>query len=192
MSGAPSARLILRCSLAAAALLVTACHPPPPPQQGPSPDVPSLFATAALPASAERGAGWTDATQSPATPLPPQAPCRTDDDCGYDPRNHRCGTDPAFNKQPPLVDQGLVCYCEEAMSTCALLRVEPAPCEGESSCAVRADPRPHPVRATADLPYVKPRYCRPPRGTEQRRIDRFTTCERTNICTMHTRECARP
>lgn len=129
------------------------------------------------------------ATLAPSSPAP-EAPCQRDDDCGYDPTARRCGADPRFNKQPPLVDQGVVCYCDAATSACALLRVDPAPCESDTSCAVRLDPRPHPVRASADLPYKKPAACRRPKPGDPRATLRHVTCERTNICTMFTRECA--
>jgi hypothetical protein len=167
---------------------------PPPGRTGP--DLRELFPEPSAAAPIDSAAiaapppGATGSAQTQA--LPAQAPCRSDDDCGYDPTVGHCGTDPRYNKQPPLLDQGLVCYCQKEESACALLRVEPAPCEGDASCAVRADPRPHPVRATAEHPHEKLAFCRPPHGSEPRRTQLYATCERTNICTLHARECARP
>ncbi|MCC6559193.1 MAG: hypothetical protein IT372_40220, partial [Polyangiaceae bacterium] len=110
-----------------------------------------------------------------------EASCLDDGDCGYDPAGDRCGSDPRYNRQPPIVDQGIVCYCEE--SRCAMLRVAPVPCEGDRDCAVRPDPRPHPVRASAARPHEAGRACRD--------FTLSTTCERTNICTMHRHRCGR-
>lgn len=184
----------LRISSPAAALAtltlalatLSACAPAAPAPLGPSPSTEALFPPA--PATADSHSPLATTTTAPVAPRPP---CRSDDDCGYDPANVECGTDPRFNKQPAVIDQGLICYCDAATSACALLRVEPAPCEGESSCAVRLDPRPHPVRVNAEHPYRKPRACRAPKIAGQGERDLFTRCERTNICTMHTRECAR-
>jgi len=121
------------------------------------------------------------------TPRPPVATaaepgCAADADCGFDPTGGRCTADPRANRQPPLVDQGIVCYCEAAR--CATLRVPPVPCESDTSCAVRADPRPHPVAADAAHPHERGRACRD--------FVFSTTCERTNICTMHRPACPRP
>lgn len=105
--------------------------------------------------------------------------CRSDADCGYDPIADRCGSDPHLNKQPPVVDQGIICYCENA--ACAMLRVLPVPCEGDQSCAVKLDPRPHPVKATRHRPHERARPCRD--------MPLTTTCERTNICTLRRVQC---
>lgn len=174
-------------------LVHAACAPAARPTGGP--DVGALFGATASPAET----GTLPAPAETETPSPDagvtspsaQPSCQSDDDCGYDPTSGRCGADPRWNKQPPVVDQGLVCYCDAPSRACALLRVEPVPCEGEASCAIRLDPRPHPVRASADHPYEKPRKCVAPMRSAPRRTDLFTTCERTNICTMNTRECAR-
>ena len=107
--------------------------------------------------------------------------CRADSDCGYDPASDACDSDPRSNKQPPLRDQGLLCYCEEAFSQCAILRVPPVPCEGDASCAVSLAPRPHPVAADSAHPHEKGRVCRD--------FTIATTCERTNICTMNAHDC---
>ena len=173
--------------LASAALFVAACAPSPAPQGGPRPDVSALF-----PEPAEPSADAPDPPASATATASAEPTCQSDADCGYDPVGRRCGADPRWNKQPPVVDQGIVCYCDAAAKTCALLRVDPAPCEGDSSCAVRDDPRPHPVRADAEHPYQKPRQCGRVKKGGGRRVDRYVTCERTNICTMHTRECAQP
>jgi hypothetical protein len=111
-------------------------------------------------------------------PTPPPPACASDADCGYDPASDRCVADPAANRQPPLVDQGVICFCE---GTCAILRVPPVPCESDASCAVRADPRPHPVAASAAHPHERGRACHD--------FTLSTTCERTNICTMHRHRC---
>jgi hypothetical protein len=111
---------------------------------------------------------------APAIASPPPAPCAADADCAYEPTRDACAADPRANHQPPLRDQGLVCYCDAG--ACALLRVPPVPCESDESCAVRADPRPHPVAASAAHPHERGRACRD--------FTLSTTCERTNICTM--------
>lgn len=191
---APSSPLLLSrrpVSLLFLGCLSCGCGPQiaPPPETLPRLD--GLF----LPPSIEDSSAVSAPPPPPsATPAlaPAQASCQSDSDCGYDPTSARCGSDPRFNKQPPLVDQGIVCYCDEGSRACSLLRVEPVPCEGEESCAVRLDPRPHPVRATAEHPYRKPARCLPPRGAQRRAEELFTTCERTNICTLNRRECAVP
>ncbi|MEZ4297058.1 MAG: hypothetical protein R3B70_18985 [Polyangiaceae bacterium] len=222
--GAPPDTPPLRRGLLALTALLTlpltaACAPSPLPQHGPAPDVSALFPPPVT-------APLVTADATPAMAIAPtstsaDSPCQTDNDCGYDPTEQRCGTNPAFNKQPPVIDQGIICYCAPPPQTatleaaapatatleaaapatatpptatleaasCALLRVEPVPCEGDHSCAVLTDPRPHPVRADAAHPHEKRRACRPPKKGAPRRTDRFTTCERTNICTLHTREC---
>lgn len=176
-------------TLAPAFAATLACAPaaPPPPPAPELPPPPALL----LPAPELPATSPSQSTTTSATP-PLEAPCRNDDHCGYDPAHARCGTDPRFNKQPPLIDQGLVCYCQPDAGTCALLRVDPAPCEGDTSCAVRLDPRPHPIRKSAEHPYAKPRKCRAAKAGQPSERNLFVTCERTNICTMHTRECARP
>lgn len=108
-----------------------------------------------------------------------QEACGDDGDCGYDPASDRCGSDPRFNRQAPIVDQGIVCYCEAG--ACATLRVRPVPCERDRDCAVGADPRPHPVRATRERPHE--------RGFPCRDFTLSTTCERTNICTLRRHAC---
>ena len=191
--GGPARCWLSRGAAASLAALVLACAPSPAPQDGPRPDVSALFATAA-PAGdppAETAAPAATAAPTAIVAPAPEATCRADADCGYDPVGRRCGADPRFNKQPPLVDQGIVCYCDAAQS-CALLRVDPAPCEGDTSCAVRLDPRPHPIRADAAHPYRKPQACRKVKPGGARRTLHHVTCERTNICTMHTRECGEP
>ncbi|WP_437810620.1 hypothetical protein [Sorangium sp. So ce1078] len=117
------------------------------------------------------------AAQRPGRPFP--VACAADADCGYDPSSERCGADPRLNRQPPVTDQGIVCYCDAG--ACALLRVLPVPCEGDHDCAVAHAPRPHPVRATRERPHEKGRPCRDLRLS--------TTCERTNICTLHRHAC---
>lgn len=111
-------------------------------------------------------------------PAPPPLACGADPDCGYDPGADRCVADPRANRQPPIVDQGIVCYCDDR-ALCATLRVPPVPCESDASCAVRLDPRPHPVAAAHPHEHGKP--CRD--------FTLATTCERTNICTMHRLAC---
>jgi len=122
---------------------------------------------------------------SPERPLPEAAPrpldCKVDLDCGYDPARDACDADPRSNRQPLLVDQGILCYCELRDQRCAMLRVPPVPCESDASCAVSPTPRPHPVAASAALP--------PERGKPCRDYRISTTCERTNICTMHRHVC---
>ncbi len=187
---APGASIVAPSMLAALVALAAACSPAPPPPDDPRLDVSALFPTAA-PSLASPPPAETTAPIATVAPAETAA-CRADDDCRYDPVGKRCGADPRYNKQPPLVDQGIVCYCDATAASCALLRVDPAPCEGDTSCAVRLDPRPHPVRADAAHPYRKPRACRSVKPGAARRTDRHATCERTNICTMHTRECGEP
>lgn len=110
--------------------------------------------------------------------------CTADIDCGYEPEGDRCTADPRANRQPPLVDQGIVCYCDDRDRRCAMLRVTPVPCESDASCAVRLDPRPHPVASSPARPHEKGRACRD--------FTLSTSCERTNICTMHRHVCSGP
>lgn len=117
---------------------------------------------------------------SPPEARAPERPCAADADCGYDPSSDRCTSDPRANRQPPIRDQGIICYCDDARA-CALLRVPPVPCESDASCAVRRDPRPHPVRASAAHPHERGRACRD--------YTIATTCERTNICTLQPLSC---
>lgn len=120
------------------------------------------------------------ALDAPEPPLiAPEPACAFDADCGYDPTRDACVADPRANRQPQLEDQGLVCFCDDRR--CALLRVLPVPCESDDSCAVRADPRPHPVAASPAHPHERGRACREPSLS--------TTCERTNLCTMHHLPC---
>jgi len=174
-------------ALGAAALGAAACASPPALERGP--DLGALFLAAPPRSAAPEPPRSASGAPAPA-PAAATAPCSTDDDCGYDPIHRQCGADPRYNKQPPIVDQGLICYCEAG--ACALLRVEPAPCEGETSCAIHLDPRPHPVHIDAAHPYQKPRLCLPPRRGQRSASELIATCERTNICTMSRRECARP
>jgi hypothetical protein len=111
-----------------------------------------------------------------------EAPCASDADCGYDPARAACVADPRANRQPPLVDQGLVCYCDA--DRCAALRVAPVPCESDASCTVLTGPRPHPAAADRAHPHERGRPCHD--------FVFSTTCERTNICTMHRLRCPRP
>jgi hypothetical protein len=137
---------------------------------------PSVSAGDALP-QAPTSPGDLPAGSADAFPIG----CRSDADCGYDPASDRCGSDPRLNKQPPIVDQGIICYCESARAACELFRVLPVACEGDRSCAVTLDPRPHPVRATRERPHERARPCRD--------LPFTTTCERTNICTLHRVRC---
>lgn len=107
--------------------------------------------------------------------------CRDDAECGYDVTHEVCDTEGRFNRQPPMVDQGIVCFCEEGR--CGVLRVRPVPCESDASCAVNPLPRPHPVAASAEHPHERGKVCRD--------YVISTTCERTNICTMHRHACPR-
>src|SRR6185437_17062606 len=132
------------------------------------------------PAGAPTAVALVDAVAPPSPP--PDSPCGADDDCAYDPARDRCVVDPRANPQPPVVDQGIVCYCDAAL--CRTLRVQPVPCESDASCAVQKDPRPHPIAADSAHPHERGRRCRDFVFT--------TTCERTNICTMHRLRCPRP
>jgi hypothetical protein len=125
-------------------------------------------------------------SRAPASPasLKRSLECSRDADCGYDPAGDGCDSDPRSNRQPPLVDQGIVCYCDEAARRCAILRVPPVPCESNASCAVSPDPRPHPVAASVEHPHERGRACRD--------FAISTTCERTNICTMRRHDCPSP
>ncbi|WP_437657930.1 hypothetical protein [Sorangium sp. So ce1182] len=124
-----------------------------------------------------RASGDAPETQAPERALP--TACADDTACGYDPASERCGADPRLNRQPPITDQGVVCYCDAG--ACALLRVVPVPCEGDHDCAVAHEPRPHPARATPERPHEKGRPCRD--------FTMSTTCERTNICTLRRHAC---
>ncbi len=122
---------------------------------------------------------------APAEGAPPPArelACQRDEACGYDPQSKACDADPRSNRQPPLVDQGIVCYCDERAHQCRTLRVLPVPCESDASCAIDPLPRPHPVAASDAFPHERGRACRD--------FTVATTCERTNLCTMRRLECA--
>jgi hypothetical protein len=112
---------------------------------------------------------------------PAEPPCTADGDCGYQPDKDRCAADPRANRQPPIADQGIVCYCDDASRRCSMLRVLPVPCESDASCAVSLVPRPHPVAADAAHPHEQGRPCK----------DHVfaTTCEHTNLCTMRRLPC---
>jgi hypothetical protein len=118
-------------------------------------------------------------SSAPPTLSPEQLTCARDEACAFDPVSGQCGNDPRYNHQPALVDQGFVCYCDAGH--CGTLRVWPAPCESDSSCAVSLSPRPHPVAASAGAPHEQGKRCRD--------FKYATTCERTNICTMHVLDC---
>jgi hypothetical protein len=134
-------------------------------------------APAPPPAASVASTSTSGAAMSTSSP----SPCSADGECGYDPTSNRCGNDPRFNKQPPVIDQGIICYCDDRARVCQMLRVWPVPCEGDASCAVNLEPRPHPVPATREHPHERGKPC----------VDfaYSTTCERTNICTMHDLGC---
>lgn len=117
-----------------------------------------------------------------AAPLAREAGCARDEACGYDPESQRCDADPRSNRQPAVLDQGIVCYCDEGAHQCRTLRVLPVPCESDASCAVDPLPRPHPVAASLAFPHEQGKPCRD--------FTLATRCERTNLCTMHPLECA--
>lgn len=156
----------------AALMILGACGP------HAAPDVPPI---PPAPASRALALGAAIAAE-PRILAAPEPACGSDADCGYDPDRARCAADPRANRQPPIRDQGIVCYCDDLARRCATLRVLPVPCESDASCAVRLDPRPHPVAADVAHPH--------PRGRACRDFTRSATCERTNICTMHTLACA--
>lgn len=106
----------------------------------------------------------------------PEPPCRADTECRFDPSSVRCGTNPSFLPQPEIVDQGHLCYCDDARGSCEHLRVLPVPCESDASCAVDPLPRPRPVAASGALPHRA--------WTEVAGFAYAVTCERTNICTL--------
>jgi len=165
---APSCALLGALSLACAprpAIQLDLVPPPPP---------------AVEPASAAHAPSGAPSAASGSSP--PDAACAADEACAYDPVRDRCLVDPRANPQPPVVDQGIVCYCDAAR--CGTLRVQPVPCESDASCAVQKDPRPHPIAADSAHPHERGRRCRDFVFT--------TTCERTNICTMHRLRCPRP
>lgn len=110
--------------------------------------------------------------------------CQSDAACGYDPESRACDSDPRSNRQPPIVDQGILCYCDEQAQRCRTFRVLPVPCESDGSCAVDPLPRPHPVAASAAFPHERGRPCRD--------FTIATTCERTNLCTMRSLVCSPP
>jgi hypothetical protein len=152
-----------------------------PPNPGPSPrsrgEGSTAFSTGSAPPSPEIGGkGPGDRGQSSRLTL---MECSGDSECGYDAARDACGAEPRFNRQPALVDQGIVCYCEA--QRCALMRVAPVPCESDAGCAVNPRPRPHPVAASAEFGHERGKVCR--------EYSISTTCERTNICTMHRHQC---
>ncbi|WP_437722772.1 hypothetical protein [Sorangium sp. So ce861] len=191
-------RLLLTAALALAACGDPAPGRPPAPPRSPAPTAPAARSPATAARSQHDGGGTARAASAgrqgdapaaatagddAAQPREQAFPtaCAIDADCGYDPASERCGADPRLNRQPPVTDQGIVCYCDAG--ACALLRVLPVPCEGDHDCAVAREPRPHPVRATRERPHEKGRPCRD--------LTMSTTCERTNICTLHRHACPR-
>ncbi|WP_437936284.1 hypothetical protein [Sorangium sp. So ce341] len=190
-------RLLLTAALALAACGDPAPGRPPAPPRSPAPTARAARSPAPAPPSQHDGVGTTRAASAGGKGDPAAAragddaaepreqafptACAIDLDCGYDPAGERCGADPRLNRQPPVTDQGIVCYCDAG--ACALLRVLPVPCEGDHDCAVAREPRPHPVRATRERPHEKGRPCRD--------LAMSTTCERTNICTLHRHACPR-
>jgi len=119
------------------------------------------------------------ATQT-ASPADPQS-CNADNDCGFDPETKQCGPHPSFNHQPPLKDQGIICYCEQ--KRCAQLGIQPIPCEGDFDCGILLEPRPHPVFFKSSAPNAL-------HHTACSEGIRYTaTCERTNICTLNRIPC---
>lgn len=107
-------------------------------------------------------------------------PCARDTECGYDPESGRCGSDPSFNHQPPLRDQGILCYCDTDKLQCERLEIKPIPCEGDGDCGIALTPRPHPALQSAG---------HPGRTACNEGIQYKGTCERTNICTMNRVPC---
>jgi hypothetical protein len=153
-----------------------------PPEMGREPIAPAHDVDPTRPAAAREEEG-TPAAAAPRT-AERRSACAADVDCGYDAASGACDSDPRSNRQPPIVDQGILCYCDADRRACATLRVPPVPCESDASCAVRHDPRPHPVAASATFPHERGRPCRETTIT--------ITCERTNICTMHRHACGAP
>jgi hypothetical protein len=152
-----------------------------------------LGAPSSLPEPSRHDDGEAQAAP-PAAPTGVEPGCAADPECGYDPTLARCLADPRANPQPPIVDQGVVCYCEAGhdggdphtpgpAGRCAALRVLPVPCESDASCAVSADPRPHPIPSDRAHPHERGRPCHD--------FVLSTTCERTNLCTMHRLSCPR-
>lgn len=171
--------ILARLIVGAWALSAISCsRPEPAPNVAVRPDLEPIPASAP---SVDVGV-QSPATATAAVNAEPPEPCASDGDCGYDPARGICGTDPRYNHQPPLIDQGILCYCED--HRCASLKVPPVPCESDASCAVRPDPRPHPVAASAAFPHERGKRCKDYRIS--------TTCERTNICTMHRHACPSP
>ncbi|HVY47074.1 MAG TPA: hypothetical protein VHB21_14400 [Minicystis sp.] len=123
--------------------------------------------------------------KAPAPPRRPELPperltCASDEGCRFDPVTEQCGNDPHYNRQPDMVDQGVICHCDGGR--CGTLRVWPVPCESDDSCAVALAPRPHPVAASARAPRL-------PRTACAFGATYSVTCERTNICTLHRHAC---
>jgi hypothetical protein len=114
------------------------------------------------------------ADSSPAEASAFEHACLDDRDCGFDPAVDGCRDDPRANRQPPLRDQGIICWCDERVGRCATLRVPPVPCESEESCAIGWNPRPHPIRSARG---------RAPIDADSGNLLRVT-CERTNLCTL--------
>jgi hypothetical protein len=159
--------------------LAVSCKSTPPPWLGPPSPAPPPF----------RGGGGPTSDPAPAARPEVEPACASDEDCGYDPPRARCLADPRANRQPPIVDQGVVCYCDGAR--CASLRVAPVPCESDASCAVGVDPRPHPIAADRASPHDRGPLPRAPVGP-CRDFVFSTTCERTNLCTLHRLPCPHP
>jgi hypothetical protein len=150
--------------------LALACGP----QREPAYLTPSTHALSVVDAPAPAPTPALDA------PKPHESkPCAADKECFFDASRRVCDSDARYFAEPQLTDQGVICLCEER--ACSTLVIHPIPCESDDSCAVDPSPRPHPVPASPAHPHEKGRRC----------VDyRFsTTCERTNICTMHRLVC---
>jgi hypothetical protein len=125
-----------------------------------------------------------------AAPPPPDAgaldvPCASDEACGFDPGRARCVVDARANRQPEIVDQGILCYCDAGR--CATLQVPPVPCESDAACAVAREPRAHPVAADAVHAHGPKNPCR----EANREIALSAVCEQTNLCTLRRHTCRR-
>ena len=96
-------------------------------------------------------------------------------------RPHRCALPRRSPRQPAAPDRRSGRRLLLRGRSLRRARVLPVPCESDASCAVSVDPRPHPIASGSGAPSRAGRPCRD--------FVLSTSCERTNLCTLHRLPC---